>query len=100
MIYAILIVLCTYAITAFFGIKMVEEASKESENNIKYKSMADPRNTNGWRLINIQDDQRGYFVIGEHEIIRYKFRQDLVLYLSKLQDYEVLELIELNCRNK
>jgi hypothetical protein len=62
--------------------------------------MADPRNTNGWKLINIQDDQRGYFVIGEYEIIRYKFRQDLVLYLSKLQDYEVLELIELNCCNK
>lgn len=62
--------------------------------------MRDPLNTNGWRLINIQDDQRGYFVIGEYEIIRYKFRQDLVLYLSKLQWFEVLELIELNRKDE
>jgi hypothetical protein len=33
MIYAILLVFGTYAITAFFGIKMVEEASKESETD-------------------------------------------------------------------
>jgi hypothetical protein len=62
--------------------------------------MADPRNTNGWKLIKIQDDQRGYFVMGTHEIIRYRFRQDLVLYLSKLKWDEVLELIELNRKDK
>jgi cytoskeletal protein RodZ len=33
MIYAILIVLGLFSLTAFFGTKMVEEASKESDNN-------------------------------------------------------------------